>query len=232
MLDLVDDVAHDGATSFHRVGGLGVPGADESPQVVGNERVPVGGLPSGNRATASSGASCQEHQVVGAVVATRLLRGGSAADAVVDAGGGVRPDRGQGVAQQHRVSTADGPHHAGGWVDVHHRHRHPGAGGVDHGGVVGGQVFCGVRVDPLPAGFADVVRQGEDPLQGWGAEPGRVLVGGGVEVEGPVASGGYRGDVEPDAGAGFQAAEVAQVGRGGRGVAAVGDVAGVVQRPV
>src|SRR6266545_1189537 len=46
------------------------------------------------------------------------------------------------------------------------------------------------------------------------------------------ASGRYRGDVEPDAGAGFQAAEVAQVGRGGRGVAAVGDVAGVVQRPV
>jgi len=38
---------------------------------------------------------------------------------------------------------------------------------VDHGGVVGGQVFSGVRVDPLPAGFADVVRQGEDSPQGW-----------------------------------------------------------------
>jgi hypothetical protein len=73
---------------------------------------------------------------------------------------------------------------------------------------------------------------GEDPPLRWGTEPGGVLVGGGVEVERPVAAAGDWGEVELHAGARLDPAEVGQVGRGGRALAAVGDAAGEVQPPV
>jgi len=139
-------------------------------------------------------------------------------DAVVEAAGGVRPDRCEGVAEQHRMSVAHRPCHAGGWGDVHHWRRHPGGGGVDQVGQVGRQVRGGVGVDLLSRGGADVLRQGEDPLPRWGTEPAGVLLVGGVEEEDPVAAGGYRGDVELHAGAGLQALEVVQVARRGGAV--------------
>jgi hypothetical protein len=170
---------------------------------------------------------------VGAVLAV-LGEGGDQAgglfDAVVGAAGGVRADRGERVAEQHRVPGADRPDHRGGRVDVHHRYRRPGDGGRHEGGLVGGQVRGGVGVDVRAGGRADMPGLGEDPAGGWGAELRGVAARGGVEVERPVHAAGHRGEVELHPRSGFEAQEVDQSGQSGP-VAAVRDVPGVAQRP-
>ena len=131
------------------------------------------------------------------------------------------------------MTGADGPDHALRWGDVEDRYRHPGGGGVHDGGVVGREEQVGVGVDVGAGGGADVPGQGKDPAGGVGAEPLRVLAAGAVEVEGPVAAAGYRGEVELHARAGLQPQEIPQPRLGGdAGDAAVSDVARVPQSPL